>query len=110
MRIDIDSIGGISIIEIPGDTLDASNADDFRAAIDSCMIPNACVVFDLQELVFVDSSGIGALLSCLRELNAMDGDAKLCGMIDSVRNMFQLVRMERVFDIHGTREEATAAF
>lgn len=110
MRIDIERIGGVSIIEIPGTTLDASNTEDFREAIDMCMQPDSRVVFDLHELQFVDSSGIGVLLTSLRELHSMGGDAKLCGMVDSVLNMFRLVRMDRVFDIHGTREEATAAF
>ena len=68
------------------------------------------MVFDLSKLRFVDSSGLGAFLSCLRKLNAKGGDLKLCGMSKQVRAVFELVRMHRIFDIYGTREEAVRAF
>ena len=38
------------------------------------------------------------------------GDLKLCGMSKQVRALFELVRMHRIFDIYGTREEAVHAF
>jgi anti-sigma B factor antagonist len=67
-------------------------------------------VIDLSRLRFVDSSGLGAFISCLRKLNAKGGDLKLCGMSKQVRAVFELVRMHRIFDIFGTREEALRAF
>ena len=58
------------------------------------------VVFDLRELRFVDSSGLGAILSCLRQLNGKGGELKLCGMTKPVRALFELVRMHKIFDIY----------
>ena len=71
---------------------------------------NTKLVFDLSRLRFVDSSGLGAFLSCLRHVNAKGGDLKLCGMSKPVRAVFELVRLHRIFDILGTREEAVRAF
>ena len=68
------------------------------------------MVLDLSRLRFVDSSGMGAMLSCLRQLSAKGGDLKLCGMSKQVRGLFELVRMHRIFEIYGTREEAVHAF
>jgi anti-sigma B factor antagonist len=67
------------------------------------------VVFDLRELRFVDSSGLGAILSCLRQLNAKGGDLKLCEMTKPVRALFELVRMHKIFDIYVTKEQALRA-
>jgi anti-sigma B factor antagonist len=50
------------------------------------------------------------MLSCLRQLSAKSGDLKLCGMSKQVQGLFELVRMHRIFDIFGTREEAVRAF
>lgn len=66
-------------------------------------------VLDMSQLQFVDSSGLGAILSCLRELNKRDGDLSLCGLTKPVRTLFELVRMHRVFEIFNTREEAIRA-
>jgi len=71
--------------------------------------PCSKVVFDLRELRFVDSSGLGAILSCLRQLNAKGGDLKLCEMTKPVRALFELVRMHKIFDIYVTRGEALRA-
>jgi anti-sigma B factor antagonist len=68
------------------------------------------VILDLGRLRFIDSSGLGAMLSCLRQLNAAGGDLKLCGMSKAVRAVFELVRMHKIFDIYGTREQAVSAF
>jgi anti-sigma B factor antagonist len=71
--------------------------------------PCSKVVFDLRQLRFVDSSGLGAILSCLRQLNAKGGDLKLCEMTKPVRALFELVRMHKIFDIYVTKEQALRA-
>ena len=50
---------------------------------------NTKLVLDLSRLRFVDSSGLGAMLSCLRQLSAKNGDLKLCGMSKQVRAAFR---------------------
>jgi anti-sigma B factor antagonist len=100
----------VAIVTIPGDHLDTSNAGAFKTAIAPILESNKKVVFDLSQLEFVDSSGLGSILSCLRQLNANGGDLRLCRMTKPVRVLFELVRMHRVFEIHDTREEAVAAF
>jgi len=68
------------------------------------------VAMDFQRLQFVDSSGLGVLLSCLRDLHGRGGDLRLFGMTRPVRSLFELVRMHRVFEIYNTREEAVRSF
>jgi len=103
-------INNITLITIPGDTLDASNAKEFRRSISGAISDSSSVVFDLSRLQFVDSSGLGAILSCFRQLTASGGDLKLCGMTKPVRVLFELVRMHRIFDIYNSRDEAVRAF
>ena len=95
---------------MPGDNLDTSNAGTFKSDVAPILQSSKKVVFDLSQLEFVDSSGLGAVLSCLRTLNTNGGDLKLCQMRKPVRVLFELVRMHRVFDIYDTREDAVKAF
>ena len=110
MEIAVQRIGDVAVATIPGDDLDAGNAGDFKRDMAPVIDANTRVVLDLSRLRFVDSSGLGALISCLRKLNARGGDLKLCGMSKPVRAVFELVRMHRVFDVLGTKEEAVSAF
>ena len=110
MEIAVDKMGDVTVAAIPVDELDASNAGEFKRDIAPVLQANSKLVLDLSRLSFVDSSGLGAMLSCLRQLSAKSGDLKLCGMSKQVRALFELVRMHRIFDIYGTRAEAVSAF
>ena len=110
MDILLQQHGDVAVAEVPVEELDASNAADFKRDMAPLIDEHAHVVLDLSRLHFVDSSGLGAFISCLRKLNAKGGDLKLCGMSMAVRAVFELVRMHRVFDILSTKEEAVRAF
>jgi len=106
----VETIDNVAVITLPGESLDAGNAKDFKREILPAVEGRPRVIFDMSRLKFVDSSGLGAILYCLRQLNAGGGDLKLCGMLKPVRALFELVRMHRIFDIYNTQEEAIAAF
>jgi anti-sigma B factor antagonist len=110
MEIAVDHIGDVAVAVLLVEELDAGNAGEFKRDIAPVLETNKKLVFDLSRLRFVDSSGLGAFLSCLRQVNAKGGDLKLCGMSKQVRGVFELVRLHRIFDILGTTEEAVRAF
>ena len=108
MEIAVDKMGDVAVAALPVEELDASNAGEFKRDIAPVLEANTKLVLDLSRLRFVDSSGLGALISCLRQLNAKGGDLKLCGMSKQVRAVFELVRMHRIFDIYGTQRRSSA--
>ncbi|MGE0702511.1 MAG: STAS domain-containing protein [Vicinamibacterales bacterium] len=110
MQLAIETVGTVAITAIPVDELDAGNAAEFKRDIAPLLEAYSNLVLDLSRLRFVDSSGLGAFISCLRKLNAKGGDLKLCGMTRQVRAVFELVRMHRVFDILATKDDAVRAF
>jgi anti-sigma B factor antagonist len=110
MDIPVEQTDGVAVAEIPVDELDASNSADFKRDIASILDRYPKLVVDMGRLRFVDSSGLGAMLSCLRHLSAKGGDLKLCRMSKPVRATFELVRMHRIFEIFATRKEAAHAF
>jgi anti-sigma B factor antagonist len=110
MQIAFEKVGDVAVAAVPAEELDASNAEEFKRDIGPLLEANTRLVLDLSRLRFVDSSGLGAFISCLRKLNAKGGDLKLSGMSKQVRAVFELVRMHRVFDILGTKEDAVRAF
>jgi anti-sigma B factor antagonist len=101
---------GVTTAMLPGRALDASNAGDFKAAASSLVRPNVKLVFDMGNLDFVDSTGLGALVSCLRQAHADQGEIKLCRLRKPVRALFELVRMHRVFEIFNSSEEAVRSY
>lgn len=100
----------VLVIELGEPTLDASNVREFRDAVQALILDRTKVVLDLSGVKFIDSSGLGALISCLRQVNGRKGDFRLCSMSTNVRALFELMRMHRVFNIHSSREDAVGAF
>ena len=110
MDITVGEVDGVAVIVLPEKDLDAANTADFKSSVAPVLKAHAKVVFDLSQLRFIDSSGLGAFLSCLRQLSSKGGELKLCGMSTQVYETFELVRMHRIFDIYATKNEAVAAF
>jgi anti-sigma B factor antagonist len=100
----------VLVIQAQEDNLDASNVRAFRDGMHELIKDKTRVVLDMSNLKFVDSSGLGALISCLRDMNGRKGDFRLSNMSRSVLALFELMRMHRVFSIHETVDGAVASF
>ena len=63
------------------------------------------VLLDLSAVAFIDSSGLGAIVGAMKQLG---GDRKLhlAGLMPNVVKVFRLTRMDKVFSIHDTVEQA----
>jgi anti-sigma B factor antagonist len=100
----------VLVVQYLEDNLDASNVRDFREEIQSIIKNQTKVVLDMSKMKFVDSSGLGALISCLRDTNGRKGDFRLGAMSRPVLALFELMRMHRVFSIHDSVEGAVSSF
>ncbi|MFW5870722.1 MAG: STAS domain-containing protein [Candidatus Sumerlaeota bacterium] len=110
MQLNTEKRDDISIITIEDESLEAMNSQEFKEEMSKILPDCRKVVLNLAHTDFVDSSGCGALLSCLRQLNAAGGDLKLCNVQRPVRTLFELVRMDRIVEIHNSCEEAVDSF
>jgi anti-sigma B factor antagonist len=101
---------GILVEHVDSRVLDASTARAFKDAIKPLLQQDARLVLDLSRVEFIDSTGLGALVSCLRQAHANGGEIKLTGLTKSARALFELVRMHRVFEIFNDSAEAVASY
>ncbi len=70
----------------------------------------AFLVLDMSAVTFVDSSGLGALVACLRTVTAREGDLKLSGLSPQLKSVFELTRLHRLFEIYATSREAAESY
>jgi len=110
VKIDASKVGEVVVVVVEGD-LDASNAPDLRAKFEELIGQEENqYVIDLAGVPFMDSSGIAALVNLFKRVRIGAGDVKLCGFQEEVKKVFELTRLNRVFDIFDTRAEAVASF
>jgi anti-sigma B factor antagonist len=99
---------GVAIAKPLERRLDARSAASFKDAMaDLVRSGQERIALDLSEVEFVDSSGLGAIVSTLKQLGGR-GDLVICGARDTVMSMFKLTRLDRVFQMFPDQREAVA--
>lgn len=99
MTIETKQSGEALAAKIIGDSLETENVAAFRAAIAPVLDRSADITLDLSQVAFMDSTGLGAMLSCLRNVKSKGGRLKLSHLTPEVRQLFEMVLMDRVFEI-----------
>lgn len=66
------------------------------------------ILINLRDVPYMDSSGIASLVKMLSRTRKSGATLLLCAMNDRVRSLFEITRLDSVFSIFGTEEEALA--
>lgn len=66
-------------------------------------------VLDFAGVTFIVTQAIGALMVVHKRLRSQGGRLVIVGLTDSIRRVFQLIKLDQVFTLAATREEALAA-
>ncbi len=67
-------------------------------------------VFDFTKTGYVDSSGLGVLVSLSKKIREQGGDLRLSGLNEDLQTLFELTKLDTLFAIARTSQEALAAF
>lgn len=92
----------------PDGILDSVKGTQFREEINQLVESGAKIVLvDFQQVTFMDSSGLGALVLALKTVRAAGGKLFICSINEQVRMLFELTSMDRVFQIFANRDDFT---
>jgi anti-sigma B factor antagonist len=107
MHIEARSTGDTQIIEVKGE-VDLYSSPIMRKHIFTTIKQHhpKTLIVELTTVTYIDSSGIATLVEALQLANEYKTRFKLVGLSQAVLEVFQLVRLERVFEIYNTEEEA----
>ncbi len=72
--------------------------------------PDTKLVLNLEGIRFIDSSGFGVFLSILKTANNNHGQFKLCGIEPEVMELFKLLQLHNVFEIHNNLDDCIKSF
>lgn len=106
MQFESKNENGVLVLTLTEKRLDAKLAVEFRQTIDELIkAGHYTIVLNMSQVDFIDSSGLGALVGCLK-LAGSRGKFVLFGLRTAVVSMFKLTRMDRVFSVCDTEEQA----
>ena len=106
MKFDTDTRGDVLILHVSGDRSDAACVIEFKDLMYSATSKTkARVILNLEKVTFIDSSGLGAIVSSMKAL----GHARklnLCSLSTFVQNVFRLTRLDKIFYIFEDMDQA----
>lgn len=106
----VESKTGVAVLRLSG-RFDAYEEPGVRAWLtENCQAGISRLVIDLEDVNFLDSMALAALVKGMKDCRLENGDLHLCGLQQPVRIIFELTRMDRVFSIFDTESAATLAF
>lgn len=104
-------INGVSLIKVELLRATLKEVEEFKMLLmGEVQLGKKNIVVDLSDCDFIDSTFLGTLVMVLKKLTAVGGDLRLVGFKPSVKSMFELTRMYRVFDSFEKQEDAIKSF
>ncbi len=110
MNIEIRKINDISIVKL-SDKLNICSVPEIDDFINNLIEQNKnSFILDLDELSYIDSSGLGALITITVKLKKKGGSLKIIGLMGFVRKIFEVTNSTALFEIYESEEEAVKSF
>lgn len=110
MEIYEDTSNTVTILKLVG-RLDAPVVKDLKNKLnDLIQRGQVNLVFDMADVNFMDSSGLGGMVAALRSVSQVGGDIKIARLQPRVRALFELTRLHQVFQIFQDVDAAVQSF
>jgi anti-sigma B factor antagonist len=111
MKIRIDEKYHTAIIELKGDLTGGDNASLFREKLYELINKQRNnIVIDMSDIKYVNSSGIGILISGFTTVKNAGGEMKLANISDKVNGVLNITKLNNIFDIHPNVDNAVKSF
>lgn len=102
-------LDGVPVLDVVGE-IDIYTTPQFKEAVSAAIDENKpAIIINMTQVTYMDSSGFGTLLSATKRLRPLDGALYLTGCNDSIQRMLQITRLNTIFGVYATEDEALAA-
>jgi anti-sigma B factor antagonist len=109
LKINVEDRPEAVIVHLVGE-VDLNVSPKLRAALkDLTAAKKPLIVVDMAEVPYIDSSGVATLVECLQSVSRYRGQLRLCQLTKRASGVFEISRLDTVFKIFGTLEEALNA-
>ncbi|MBN1871052.1 MAG: STAS domain-containing protein [Candidatus Omnitrophica bacterium] len=110
MQIKVEDKSGIKVCYAEGD-IDINSSPQVKKAFDKIIqTKSGKVLINLEKVGYIDSSGLATLVEILKNVKGFGGKLKLCNLSSKVRSLFEITKLEKLFDIKDTETDAIGTF
>ncbi len=104
-------VGDVSVVDVIGRITLGEGASTLRETIRSLVAKDQKkIILNLSEVSYIDSSGIGELVSGFTTVTNHGGILKLLGLTKRVQDLLQITKLYTVFDVYDSETSAVRSF
>jgi len=108
LRLEVSEQDGWSVMQVVGE-IDVATAPRLREQLIKLVNEERFrIVVDLEEVDFIDSTGLGVLIGARKRVRTHDGDVKLVCTEPRIVKVFEITGLDQVFQIHSSVSDAVA--
>ena len=111
VKIDSRQVGDITVVDVSGRITLGEGSSALRDVLrDHLANGKKKILLNLSEVSYIDSSGIGELVSGFTSVSNQGGTLKLLGLTKRVKDLLQITKLYTVFDVHEDEAHAIRSF
>ncbi len=111
MKIKQKPQGEIMVLELSGKIMGGPDFDKFKGEIaDNIEKGFKHVVLDMSGVPWINSTGLGILITGYHSLKAAEGSMSICNVKERVLSIFYISQLENIFKVFESMEDALASF
>lgn len=104
-------VGDVSVVDVSGRITLGEGSSNLREGIrDLVAKGNKKILLNLGEVSYIDSSGIGELVSAFTSVTNQGGQLKLLNLTKRVRDLLQITKLYTVFEVYDDEAKAVRSF
>jgi len=112
-RIDVSKVGEVTVVKfVDKKILDEAGIQELGAELFSLVEHDnrRSIVINFDNVDFLSSAALGKLITLDRKVKSVQGRLKMCSIRPEILEVFQITKLNKVFDIRGDEAEAISAF
>jgi anti-sigma B factor antagonist len=111
MKVSTRQVDGIMILDLSGRITLGEGSVTLRDAVRDVLAKGTKhILLNLAEITYIDSSGIGELVSAFTTVKNAGGELKLLNLTKKVHDLLQITKLYTVFDVKDDEASAVASF
>jgi len=111
MKIKKNPQDDVMVLELSGKIMGGPDFEKFKDEVTTVVDGGfKKVVLDMSGVPWINSTGLGILITGYHSIKAAEGVLKICAVKERVLSIFYISQLENIFDVYETREEALASF
>jgi anti-sigma B factor antagonist len=111
MKATVRQVDSVTVVDVSGRITLGEGCSQLRELIrDQVSRGNKKVLLNLADVTYIDSSGIGELVSAYTAVSNQGGQLKLLSLTKKVHDLLQITKLYTVFDVHDDEAKAISSF